>query len=145
MMEPMMDPQDFENLVMSKLEPGEFRPVVTIDHQEDTLEVLVTNETYRLQAIEGKRSATLYVGRDSGEVVGIRITGISRISPPPDQVHFTVLESDGAVRSYVLKVFKEIREKARRETTTLGIFIGLLEKQLKALSPEEDSVVSCGT
>ena len=134
----MIDPQEFEKLVLSHVEKGPFKPLATYEKDDDALEVVISSETYRIQTVEGNRSANLYIGRNTGEIVGVRVTGVSDFALPFDQVHFVVQDGDGTVKgSYLLKLFRAIREKTKNEHTTLGIFIGMLEKKMKELGLED--------
>src|SRR4051812_5781096 len=110
----MMNGSDFEALVMSKLEKGAFKPILTYNKDDDALEIVVSSETYRIQAVEGDRSASVYVGRESGEVVGVRLIGISKVSAPPAEVLFQVhnIENGQVTVRRVFKVLKALREKA---------------------------------
>jgi hypothetical protein len=56
--------------------PSQFRPMAHYDRETDSLEFLVTNESYYAECIDGL--VTIYSGQESGDVVGLLFKKISK-------------------------------------------------------------------
>jgi hypothetical protein len=68
--------KEFEQFVFSSgAAEGEFRPMAHYDADGDCIEFIVTNETFRAERIDSL--VTVYIGRESNEVVGSLIKGVS--------------------------------------------------------------------
>src|SRR5437870_8351774 len=72
-----MSNEEFERLVLSKVPPdGPFKPMATYDPDDDTIEFLTSNESYRAERIDSL--VTVYYGRESKEIIGSLIRGVSK-------------------------------------------------------------------
>ena len=122
-----MTNEEFQNLVLSKADRGSFKPLVNYDPDGDTLEVLISNESHRIQNTDD-RFIKVYCGRDSGDVTGVRISGIKRfitdIEKESPDIHLEVHNG----RFKVAYLFRAIREKSKKGKMTLGVLIKRLEE-----------------
>jgi hypothetical protein len=67
----------FNELVLSKVSPGgSFRPMATYDADGDCIDFLTSNESYRAERIDSL--VTVYYGRESKEIIGSLIKGVSK-------------------------------------------------------------------
>jgi len=71
---------DFEKLVLSKVCKKPFYPLTLYDPHDDTVEVIVSSENYKMfcyKMLRAPKSITIYLGRESGNVVGCLISNAS--------------------------------------------------------------------
>jgi hypothetical protein len=128
---------DFTKLVLSKALPGKFSPIAQYIADDDSLEVIVNSETYKAVKADGDPSVRVYVGRDTGDVVGIRIPRIkNRLKEMPGDIHFVVENG----RMKVAHFLREMRTTLRDKKPLLTIFI----KKVEEAVPETMEAELCG-
>jgi hypothetical protein len=72
-----MESKEFEQLVLSKVPSGEtFQPLVTYDADGDCIEFLTSDQSFYAEQVDPL--VTVYYDRETGEVIGSLIKGISR-------------------------------------------------------------------
>jgi hypothetical protein len=136
-----MTNKEFEELVLSRTsESGSFKPKVIYDLDDDSLEVLVSPETYRIEKPDGC-SIFVYCGLDSGAVTGVLITKVSRIikdmkNNQPD-IHLEVHNGKFKVK-YLFRAIREQTSKQRK------MILGVLIKQLEEAAERYDLEANFG-
>jgi hypothetical protein len=139
-----MTNEDFAQLALSKVRSGSFKPLVNYCPDEDSLEVLVSDETYREESYRDNRIQkcgflTVFYGRDSGNVVGIRIDRvgglIEDIEKDPPDIRFEIHNG----RFKVAHLFRAIREKSKKNSMTLAVLIRPLEKAAEDFNLEANT------
>jgi hypothetical protein len=117
-----MTNEEFEKLVLSKVEPGPFKPIALYDPQNDSLEILISDESYRRERIDEHLS--VYNGRESEEITGAVIKGVKHfVDTAKDlDVMFGVRNGDFKV----LHLFKAIRKQSKKKSV-LALLISKLE------------------
>jgi hypothetical protein len=70
-----MTNEEFKDLVLSKVPSGPFKPMVTYDRRDDSIEFLAANDNYRVERIDSLVS--VYCSRESGDIIGSLIKGVS--------------------------------------------------------------------
>jgi hypothetical protein len=128
---------EFEQYVLAQASGDAFRPMVLYNQDDDSLEVLISDENYRSEKIE---SFVVYVGRESGDVTGVLIRHVSRLAKdiqndPPD---IRLVIHDGKIK--VSRLFKAIRESKKQ----LVVLINLM-KQLEEAVEQYDLEANIGT
>jgi len=75
-----MTNEEFQKLVVSKVPVGHaFRPMSIYDPDDDTIEFLTSNESYRVERVDSL--VTVYYGRETKEIIGSLIKGVSKSLP----------------------------------------------------------------
>jgi hypothetical protein len=120
-----MTDKEFEELALSKVRPGQFAPVAIHDADNDTLEILISNESYRRHTTDDPY-IVVYSGRDSDEITGVLIRQFARFMKGirPD-IHLEVHNGKFKV-AYLFKAIREHSKKAKNGNT-LAILIKKLE------------------
>lgn len=141
-----MTNDEFAQLVLSKVEPGSFVPVALYNPDNDSLEVLISPETYRVMKTNVPWF-TVYTGIESEKITGVRIGHVTSLikdvqNDPPDirlEVH------DGKCK--VAHLFRAIQEKAKKERTVLSLVIQKLQEEFAEhdLDDLEFTTGSCAT
>ena len=67
---------DFERCVLEDFIETEFEPIACLNHDSDCFEFIATNETFRAERLDSL--VTVYIGRQTNEVVGCLIKGVSK-------------------------------------------------------------------
>ena len=68
--------EEFQKLVIGQVPDQPFQPLSIYDPDEDTIEFLTSNESYRAERIDSL--VTVYYGRESKEIIGSLIRGVSK-------------------------------------------------------------------
>lgn len=72
-----MNNEEFQRLVLDQVpEEGVFKPMAIYDRDDDSIEFLTSKESYRIERIDSL--VTVYYSRESGEIIGSLIKGVSR-------------------------------------------------------------------
>src|SRR4051812_17661597 len=66
----------FEQFVLDGPVASEFEPIASFNPDGDCFEFIATNETFRAERLDSL--VTVYIGRESKEVVGCLIKGVSK-------------------------------------------------------------------
>jgi hypothetical protein len=119
-----MTNMEFEQLVLSKVKPGPFKPLALYDSQNDSLEILISDESYRRERID--EHLTLYVGRDSEEITGAVIKGVRHFADTAKNLDVMFEVSDGDFK--VSHLFAAIRKQSK-EKSVLALLISKLESE----------------
>lgn len=122
-----MTNEEFQNLVLSKVKPGKFQPMVIYDPDNDSLEVLISDESYREEKT-GDRFFVVYCGRESGDVTGVLIRRFTELVKDMEDVTPDIRLEIETGKFKVVHLFKAIREKSRKGKMTLGVLIKRLEE-----------------
>jgi hypothetical protein len=122
-----MTNEEFAKLVLNDAGQAPFQPVVMYNPFDDALEVLISNESHRIRKTDD-RFIEVYIGRDTGDVTGARISSIRRFikdmaKDAPD-IHFEV--HGGKFK--VAYLFRAIIEQSKKRKKTFGVLIKSLEE-----------------
>jgi hypothetical protein len=138
-----MTDQEFEQLILSKVKP-EFKPLAIYDADNDSLEIMISNESYRMERT-GDSCVYVYVGRESAEITGAIIKRYKkRYVEDPSHVWFEVNDKN-VKTSRLLKLIRE--RQGHVAPVTVKLLIERLEKMAEDNELETDvgGLVGCGT
>jgi hypothetical protein len=121
-----MTNEEFQKLVASKVPEGPFRPMAVYDPDDDIIEILTSNENYRVERIDSL--VTVYYGRESQEIVGSLIKGVSRLlKASSGQIPNIRLEiHDGRIK--VVHLFRAARRLSEPKRPTVVLVYEKLEQ-----------------
>jgi hypothetical protein len=129
---------EFEQYVLGGPVVSEFIPIASLNSDGDCFEFIATNETFRAERLDSL--VTVYIGRESNEVVGCQIKGISKYVQEvlDNYPSFSIEIRDGRVRLECLftlrlceayrepdgtkvRVYKQLRDAAGRTKAEIEI------------------------
>ena len=108
-----MTNKEFRKHVLDQVNPGPFKPIAHYNPDDDSLEVLLSNENYRTKLTEPH--FTVYYRRDTGEIIGGRITKVSRFIKDIMKNHPDLRVEVHSSKVKVVHIFKAIRELSQAE------------------------------
>lgn len=145
-----MTNEEFKNLVLSRTDPNQqFRPVAVYNTRDDSLEILISDESYRCDRVD--KTFTVYTGRESDQVVGAMIRGVRHLLKTeqrchPEAIHLEVHEGKVKVVHIFRRIREEFKEKQPAPMVGLNLVIEKLEEaaELNDLEADVGSLTPCG-
>lgn len=118
---------EFEQYVLNGPVALDFEPIACLDPDGDCFEFIATNETYRAERLDSL--VTVYVGRESHEVVGCQIKGVSKYVQEVLETYpsFTVEIRDGKVRLECLFTLRLCEAYRDPDGTKVRVYKKLLD------------------
>jgi len=127
---------EFAELVLQKARQAPpFKPMASYNADDDSLEILISDENYVTRRSEDDRFVTVYLGRDTGDVIGLLINHVRRFIKDGNIDHEPTVRVE--IRKGKLKVvhlIRALRDQSIRQKTMFGVLI----KQIEEVAEEED-------
>jgi len=123
---------EFEQFVFSgAVREGPFEPISHYDPDGDCIEFIASDESFRRERVDSL--VTVYIGRESGDVMGCFIKGVSKHVRAMLQTHpgYKVEIHDGSIRLEVLFAFQLTESYRDPEGTKVRVY-----KKLKAVAEQ---------
>jgi hypothetical protein len=135
-----MTNEEFQALVASRVSERPFKPMSIYDPDEDKLEFLVANESYREQRIDS--CLTVYYGRETREIIGAVINGFTKfLKPFGERVDRVQLEiRNGKVK--LVQVFDVAMQHSKAKHPNITVVL-VLEK-LRKVAEDNDLEANIG-
>lgn len=136
-----MTETEFEKLVLSKVRTGPFQPMVLHDCDNDALEVLISDESYKAE--NAGDGLVVYCGRESGSITGVRIRNITRFIKDinidtPDLPDVSIRRGPVAswVESKFIKLRDEWKAQRRHQSSTSKIVMLPAYQKIIGMGPD---------
>jgi hypothetical protein len=120
-----MTNEQFKELALSKVQPGKFRPTVLYDRLNDRLEILISDESYRVERLD--QVVSIYSGRETQQITGALVKGVRHfVDVAKDQPDVRFEIHDGKFN--VVHFFKAMQRNRPKTNTLFNLLIQKLEE-----------------
>lgn len=139
-----MTNEEFKDLVLSKPDPDrEFKPFAVYSQRDDSLEILISDESYRCDRVD--KTLTVYTGRDSDRVVGAMVRSVRHLLNTEQRRHPDAIQlevHDGKVK--VVHLFRRIREEFKEKQVGSMVGLNLVIQKLEEAAEQNNLEADVG-